>query len=323
MAGSPKRILFICGSMNQTTQMHQVARHLGEYSQTFTPYFCDGYHEMMRRLRLMEFTIIGEKLASRCRKYLQDNQLPIDYRAQKGPYDLVVTCSDVYIQRSIAKSRIVLVQEGITDPRDRLFRLVQKNRFIPRWVAGTACTGLSGAYVKFCVASPGYAEFFTQNGANPARIVTTGIPNFDNCAKYLNNSFPLKNYVLACTSPLREIFRSEDRPAFIKQVVEIAGGRPIVFKFHPNENIPRATREVARYAPGAQVFSTGSAEEMIANCDVLVTRYSSTVFVGLALGKETYSDYDMDVLRKLMPVQNNCAAQNIAAVCRQVLEGGT
>ncbi len=30
---------------------------------------------------------------------------------------------------------------------------------------------------------------------------------------------------------------------------------------------------------------------MIANCDVLITRYSSTVFVGLALGKETHSDY--------------------------------
>jgi len=52
------------------------------------------------------------------------------------------------------------------------------------------------------------------------------------------------------------------------------------------------------------VFTTGSAEEMIANCDVLITRFSSTAFVGLALGKETYSDFDMDELRRLMPVQN-------------------
>ena len=56
------------------------------------------------------------------------------------------------------------------------------------------------------------------------------------------------------------------------------------------------------------VFSTGSAEEMIANCDVLITRFSSTAFVGLALGKETHSDFDMDELRRLMPVQNNSAA---------------
>jgi hypothetical protein len=58
---------------------------------------------------------------------------------------------------------------------------------------------------------------------------------------------------------------------------------------------------------------------MIANCDVLITRYSSTVFVGLALGKETYSDYPMDELRRLMPLQNHAAAPNIANVCRRVI----
>jgi len=26
-----KRIMFICGSMNQTTQMHQVSKHLSDY----------------------------------------------------------------------------------------------------------------------------------------------------------------------------------------------------------------------------------------------------------------------------------------------------
>ena len=61
---------------------------------------------------------------------------------------------------------------------------------------------------------------------------------------------------------------------------------------------------------------------MIANCDVLITRFSSTAFVGLALGKETYSDFDMDELRRLMPVQNGSAAFNIANVCRRFLEEG-
>ena len=59
---------------------------------------------------------------------------------------------------------------------------------------------------------------------------------------------------------------------------------------------------------------------MIANCDVLITRFSSTAFVGLELGKETYSDFDMDELRRLMPVQNRSAAFNIANVCRRLLE---
>ena len=124
-------------------------------------------------------------------------------------------------------------------------------------------------------------------------------------------------------SALREIFRREDRPAFIRRAVEIAAGRPLIFKLHPNENVQRATREIGRHAPGAMVFPTGSAEEMIANCDVLITRVSSTALVGLALGKETYSDFDMDELRRLTPVQNRSAALNIANVCRRLLEGAS
>jgi hypothetical protein len=102
--------------------------------------------------------------------------------------------------------------------------------------------------------------------------------------------------------------------------VEIAAGRQLIFKLHPIENVERATREISAHAPGALVFATGSAEEMIANCDVLITRFSSTAFVGVALGKETYSDFDMDELRRLMPLQNGSAALNIANVCRRVLQ---
>ncbi len=307
--------------MNQTTQMHAVAKHLTDYEQAFTPYFCDGYHEIMRRFKLMEFTIIGDKLASRCRKYLEDHKLTIDYKGLNKPYDLVLTCSDVYLQKNIRKDRIVLVQEGITDPEDFLYRLVRRFPVLPRWLCGTAATGLSHVYEKFCVASEGYADFFTRKGADRSKIVVTSIPNFDNCERYRSNNFPQKNYVLACTSPLREIFRGEDRPAFLRKVVEIAAGRPLIFKLHPNENMKRAVREINQFAPGAQVFTTGSAEEMIANCDELITRFSSCAFVGIALGKVTHSDFPMDELRRLTPIQNNCAGLNIANVCRGLLEG--
>lgn len=314
-----QRILFICGSMNQTTQLHEIARHLTEHEQAFSPYYCDGFDEICRRLRLLEFTIIGHKLASRCRRYLEEHDLAIDYGGRDGPYDLVVTCSDVYMQKNIRAGKVVLVQEGITDPETFAFRLVTRFRFLPRWLAGTAATGLSGAYRSFCVASEGYRELFVRKGARPERIVVTGIPNFDRCHWYRANEFPHRHFVLVCTSPLREVFRGEDREAFIARAVEIAAGRPLIFKLHPNENAKRAIREIARQAPAARVFTTGSAEEMIANCDVLITRFSSTAFVGLALGKETYSDVDMDEMRRLMPVQNESAASNIADVCREVL----
>ena len=315
-----KRIFFICGSMNQTTQMHQISKRLSNYEHSFSPFYCDGVDEMLRRLGLMEFNIIGNKLAGRCRRYLEDHGLPIDYQGRNGPYDLVVTCTDVYLQKNIRDNRIVLVQEGITDPETLAFHLVTRFRFLPLWLAGTAATGLSDAYRRFCVASEGYRDFFIRKGARADKIVVTGIPNFDDCERYLANNFPHRHYVLVCTSPLREVFRGEDREAFIRRAVDIAAGRRLIFKLHPAENVKRATREISRCAPGATVFTTGSAEEMIANCDVLITRYSSTALVGLTLGKETHSDFDMDELRRMTPIQNGSAALNIANVCRRLLE---
>jgi hypothetical protein len=316
-----RRIFFICGSMNQTTQMHQISEHLPDYEHSFSPYYCDGPAEILRRRGLIEFTIAGNKLAGRCRSYLQNHGLPIDYQGKNGPYDLVVTGSDLFLPKNIRDNGIVLVQEGMTDPESMMFHLVKRLRFLPLWLAvGTSTTGLSDAYRAFCVASEGYRDFFIRKGVRPEKIVVTGIPNFDDCQRYCRNDFPYRHYVLACTSALREIFRPEDRKAFIRRAVEIADGRHLIFKLHPNENVQRATREIRRHAPGAMVFPTGSAEEMIANCDVLITRVSSTALVGLALGKETYSDFDMDELHRLTPVQNGSAAFNIANVCRRLLE---
>src|SRR5262249_46409129 len=97
-------------------------------------------------------------------------------------------------------------------------------------------------------------------------------------------------------------------------------GRQIIWKLHPNENAKRARTELERIAPGTLVFDTGSAEEMIANCDVLVTQFSSTAYVGLALGKEVHSYFDVDELRRLCPLQNgSTSARRIADVCRQLV----
>src|SRR5262249_36500245 len=158
-------------------------------------------------------------------------------------------------------------------------------------------------------------------GVPPGKIAVTGIPNFDDCRRYLANGFPHRGYVLVCTSDARETLKRDDRREFLRRCVSLANGKPLVFKLHPNENAERATREIRTVAPEALVYATGSAEEMIANCDVLVTQYSSTVFVGLALGKECHSYFDPTELDRLLPIQNGCAARNIAGVCREVLEG--
>jgi hypothetical protein len=81
--------------------------------------------------------------------------------------------------------------------------------------------------------------------------------------------------------------------------------------------VGRATREIAQAAPQARVFADGNTNHMVANCDVLVTRYSSVVLVALALGKEVHSDIPRDVLASYRPVQNGgTSARRIAAECR-------
>jgi hypothetical protein len=316
----PARVLFICGSINQTTQMHDIARELPDIQPLFTPYYGSRIERPIIAFGLAERTIAGRRLRARCLEYLERQDLRVDLDGGTGGYDLVVTCSDLVIPENVRGVPLVAVQEGILDREGILWGLVHRYPHrVPRWLSGTAGTGLSGAYSRFCVASSGYRDLFIGRGAEPERVVVTGIPNFDDCAKFLRNDFPYRNYVLVCTSDVRETFKIDRRRRFIRSAVAIARGRPLFFKLHPNERVDRATREIALEAPGATVFSTGPTEAMIANADVLITQYSSTAFVGLALGKEVHSYHPLEELRALLPEQNGCAARNIARVCTRVL----
>lgn len=316
-----KRILFICGTRNTTTQMHQISQRLPEYEHAFTNYYADGFLEFSRRMGWLESSHLGDGARDRCFAYFREHGLAIDPRGSRGDYDLVVTTHDAVLPRNILDKRIVMVQEGITDQQGWGYRLVKRFPFVPRWVAVTQATGLSNQFERFCVASEGYRRFFIRNGVHAEKIVVTGIPNFDDCEAFQQNDFPHHGFVLVCTSDLRECLKRDDRPAFIRRAVQIAAGRKLIFKLHPNENMARARRELARWAPDALVYTTGSAEQMIANCSVLITQWSSTAYVGLALGKEVHSYADMAELRELLPLQNRSAARNIAAVCREMLEG--
>lgn len=315
------KILFICGSNNQTTQMHQISQHLGEYEQSFTPYYCDWFMDTCRKLNLIEMTIGGNRSRNRCLDYLKKHNLPIDLHGAQGGYDLVVTCTDMVVPKNIRKYPIVVVQEGILDPQNWVFQIVTRLRFFPRWLASTSTTGLSHLYSKFCVASQGYKDHFTSIGCDPDKLVVTGIPNFDNCEKYYQNNFPHKDYCLVVTSDTRETFKYDNRRKLIERAKKIANGRQLIFKLHPNEKKARAEAEIKRWAPEALVFQEGSAEEMIANSSAVICQYSSTIFVAMALGKECWSYFDLDEVRRLLPEQNKRAAQNIADVCRGVLQG--
>lgn len=316
------KALFICGSINQTSQLHQIASVLPEVDASFTPYYGDAIADLARHLRVAEVTIGGEKRRRWCAEYLESHGLPIDWHGKRGGYDLVVTCTDMLVQPNLGDARVVLVQEGILDPETWVSRLVERfPRLLPRWIAGTALTGTSHVYDRICVASEGYRDHFVRKGVPESKVRVTGIPNFDDCRRFVTESeFPLEHFVLVCTSDGRETGKRDSRGALIRRALRIAGDRELVFKLHPNERLDRSTKEIHALAPHARVYQAGSAEHMIAKCDVLVTEWSSTVFVGMALGKEVHSYHPKRDLDAWMPIQNGGrSATNIAAVCRDLL----
>jgi len=315
-----KKILFIGGSVNQTSMMHQISLKMENCDSYFSPYYGDGYIDFFAKRGVLDFSILGGKFKKSTEDYIKKHNLKMDYKGEKNDYDLVFTGSDLIIPKNILDKKVILVQEGMTDPENLMFYLVKHLR-LPRWMASTSVTGLSDLYDILCVASDGYRNFFIRKGVKPEKIVVTGIPNFDNLIRYTKNSFPLKNFVLVATSDSRETFKLENRKKFILNCVKIANEKQLIFKLHPNENFEKATNEINRYAPGALVYNSGNINEMIANCDILITKYSSVAYVGLSLGKEVHSYFDLEELKKLTPIQNNgISAERIAKIAIRLLE---
>ncbi|NWF63592.1 MAG: hypothetical protein HXY38_04720 [Chloroflexi bacterium] len=315
-----KKILFICGSLNQTTQMHQIAQRLmDKYECYFTHYYADGIEDFAAKMGWLNFTVLGGRHWQETDDYFKKNKLQVDPRGEGREYDLIFTCSDLIVQKNIRNKRVILVQEGITEPEGFMYKLVRGLR-LPRYLANTATNGLSNSYDLFCVASEGYAKHFIRKGVKPEKIAVTGIPNFDHMAQYKKNDFPMHDYTLALTSPLRETFRSDNRVDFIKRCVRIAGNRKLIFKLHPLENAPRAIREISQYAPNAMVFTHGNASHMIANAATVITQQSTATFVAVALGKEVYTNLDRAELERLMPIQNGgTSAKKIAQLSLRLL----
>lgn len=315
-----KKILFICGSLNQTTQMHKIAKQLlNEYKCYFTPFYADGFVNLLAKIGWLDFTVLGGRHRRETDEYLAKNNLKVDLRGGKNQYELIVTCSDLIIQHNIQGKRLIVVQEGITEPEGWVYNLVRWLK-LPRYLANTSTNGLSDAYDIFCVASQGYADNFIRKGVRAEKIAVTGIPNFDDMQSFYENDFPFHSYVLVATTPYRETFRRDNRKLFIKQCVKIAKERPLIFKLHPMENAKRAEREIYSISPNAIVLTHGNVSHMIANASTVITQQSTCTFVAVALRKEVYTNLQIEELKKLMPIQNNgTSASHIAKICVRLL----
>ena len=121
-----KKVLFIGGSLNQTRMAHAVAKHLADaYGCYFTPYYCDVFFELLAKVGWLDFTVIGGQPRIQTEAYLKEHQLQVDYAGQNNDYDLVVTTSDLLIQENIRDKKIILIQEGMTDPESFMYHVVK------------------------------------------------------------------------------------------------------------------------------------------------------------------------------------------------------
>lgn len=319
--GCKKKILFITGSINQTSQMHQIAAELPGFDCWFSQVFTDAAFAkfLIKNTGLLNGTALSGQFKENSEKYLRDHGLQTDYGAKLNQYDLVVYCSDLLIPRRMRQYKTIWVQEGMTDKQTLATRIV-KALGLPPWLTGnTSLNGALNVCDIYCAASAGYKNFFAKGGTPSEKIVVTGMPNYDNLQRFLKNNFPHHGYVMVATTDMRETFRYENRPAFIREAVKIANGRKLLFKLHPNENVKRAKKEIEKYAPeGTLIFSDGNTNEMIANCCELITQYSTVVYTGIAIGKKVHSWFNVDELKKLTPLQNGgSSAKSIAEICRR------
>lgn len=300
--------------------MHQISRHLPDFECWFSQIYPDSaaMRAFLKYTPFADGTVVAESFRVRSEHYLEQFGALIDYKAEKNHYDLVVQCSDMIVDKKFRKGKTIWVQEGMIDKPTFLTGLV-KAFGLPAYVTcNTSLNGSTNICDIYCAASDGYKDYLANYGTDGAKIVVTGIPNYDNQLEFLNNDFPLRDYVMVATSDMRETLRYENRPAFIRKAAKIANGRQLLFKLHPNEKVARAEAEIKKHAPaGTLVFSSGNTSHMIANCSELITQYSTVVYTGIVLGKKVHSYFDLEQLKKLAPVQNGgTSAKNIAEVCR-------
>jgi len=300
--------------------MHQIANELPEFDCWYSQLFTDNklINYIIDHTTLLNGTVLSKKFRDISENYLRKHNLQIDFGAVKNKYDLVVYCSDMIIPNRIRLCKTIWVQEGMTDKYTNWSRIVRALNMPPTLCGNTSLNGASDICDIYCAASKGYRKLFAKKGTTLSKIVVTGIPNYDNQQQHLINDFPHRNYVLVATTDMRETYRFENRKAFIREAAKIAGGRPMIFKLHPNENFERAEQEIIKYAPaGTLVYSQGNTSHMIANCSELITQYSTVVYTGIALGKKVHSWFNTDELEALAPIQNNgTSASKIAAICR-------
>lgn len=314
-----KNILCLGGSLNQTSQLHQITRHLeDEYNIYFTQIYGSGFFfKLLAESGISDNTVLGKNssFTAKSLEYIKANHLKYDYRGETLgiDYDLLLVSTDLVFPKRLKHKKIAWVQEGMIDPPMPFGKWIKKLRLPLYFTGDTSLNGTSNIADIYFSMSQGYKKYFVQNGTDENKILTTGIPNFDNIEELKNNPLKERDYVLVATSDIRELGGNDDRIDFIKKCLKIANGKKLIFKPHPNENLYRVTQEILKEAPHAEIVTKVNLDHMIANCDILITQFSSCVYLGLVLGKVVYSYFTMEDLESKKPIQNHGKSSEIIA----------
>lgn len=300
-----KKILLVCGSLNQTRIMHAIGGQLkNSYELKYSTFYIDGFWSFLNRTTLINRTIAGGTFKEQSSQYLRDHRLPVDEGGYEDNYDLVLIPQDVFLAKRPRGVPRVLIQEGMTDPTHFWFYFTRLLR-LPLWFSSTSGTGLSRAYEFFCVASEGYKSHFAGLGISTDKLYVTGIPTFDDCKK-IKPAPEYLGYSLVATSDSRETGKWYDfRHQYLRKLRKQINNQKIIFKLHPNEKYEKAKKEIISIFPEAIVVQQGSIDPLIAACSELYCQYSSVAFIGKALGKKVYSYYSGHYLDERLPWQNN------------------
>jgi hypothetical protein len=322
-----KNILCVVGSRNQTSQLHQISQYLtDEYDVYYTQLFGDGFfYKLIAEAGFIDNTVLGRdsSFTKSSQEYIKLNHLEYDYRGitKNVKYDLAFLSTDMLIPTSMSKIKTIWIQEGMIDPINNFAKLVKRIGLPTYFTANTSLNGTSNKADIFCSMSHGYKNYFSEHGTSKDKILVTGIPNFDNIDALKKTMYHESGYLLVATSDIRELGGNDDRYFLINKCIEIAKGKKIIFKPHPNENLERVKNEIYAQIPDATIITEPIIDELIANCHTLVTQYSSCVYIGMILGKTVYSYFPMDDLSSKKPIQNGGqSAKYISEIAREFLE---
>jgi len=185
-----KKILFLTGSINQTIQMHSIAKFLPQFDCYFSQFFSENvFISKAIELGVLDTTIMGNPLRKRAEDYIHQHQLPNDYKAKLNSYDLVVFCSDMLFPKKFLTTKTIWVQEGMIDPYTWLSAFIQKMGIPRYWSFGTSLNGTSNLCDVYCAASEGYKKYFISKGTDENKIIVTGIPNYDHYNHWARDTY--------------------------------------------------------------------------------------------------------------------------------------